>query len=136
MAQVATMAWVWQRFARGPATPERLTIHAAAVLVAFVALGKVLSPQFLIWLLPVVVLVRRWDATLLLVAALVLTQLWFPFRYWDLVREFDPLASWLVVARDAVLVALLVVLGKHARDAREMLVRPEGQAARARLAEG
>ena len=39
-----------------------------------------------------------------------LTQLWFPFRYWDLVREFDPFASWLVLVRDLVLVALLVVL--------------------------
>jgi hypothetical protein len=129
VAQVATVVWLWARFARGPATPRRFATYAAAVLVAFVALGKVLSPQFLIWLVPVVVLARRFGAIVLLAAALVLTQLWFPFRYWDLVREFDPLTSWLVVARDLVLVALLVVLAKAAGDAREVLVRPQRQAA-------
>jgi hypothetical protein len=60
-------------------------------------------------------LARRYGANALLLAALVLTQLWFPFRYWDLVREFDPLASWLVLARDLVLVALLVVLVRSLR---------------------
>ena len=130
VAQVAALAWLWARFARGPATPRRLGAYAAAVIVAFVALGKVLSPQFLIWLLPLVPLARRFGAEVLLAGALVLTQLWFPFRYWDLVREFDPLTSWLVVARDLVLVALLVVVAKAAGDAREVLVRPQGQAAR------
>jgi hypothetical protein len=129
VAQVAVLVWLWVRFARGPATPRRLATHAAAALVAFVALGKVLSPQFLIWLLPVVPLARRFGANVLLAAALVLTQLWFPYRYWDLVREFDPLTSWLVVARDVVLVVLLVVVAKGAGDAREMLVRPQRQAA-------
>jgi hypothetical protein len=129
VAQVATLLWLWIRFALGPATPRRLATYAAAVLVAFVALGKVLSPQFLIWLVPVVVLARRFGAIVLLAAALVLTQLWFPFRYWDLVREFDPLTSWLVVARDLVLVALLVVVAKAAGDASEVLVRPQRQAA-------
>jgi hypothetical protein len=81
--------------------------------VAFVALGKVLSPQFLIWLVPAVPLVaglRGLRASTLLVGALVLTQLWFPSRYWDLARELDALPSFLVLARDVVLVALLVVL--------------------------
>jgi glycosyl transferase family 87 len=110
LAQVAALVWIWTRFARGDATPERLARYAAAALTAFVALGKVLSPQFLAWLIPVVPLARRMWATFLLTVALVLTQLWFPYRYWDLVREFDPLASWLVLGRDLALVALLVVL--------------------------
>ena len=72
-----------------------------------------LSPQFLIWLIPVVPLVRGrrgLAASGLLAAALVLTQLWFPFRYWDLALEFDAAASWLVLVRDLVLLALLAVL--------------------------
>jgi hypothetical protein len=40
----------------------------------------------------------------------VLTQLWFPRHYLDLSYGFDPRASWLVLARDLVLVALLLVL--------------------------
>ena len=116
VAQVAVLVWLWTRFARERA-PSRyeLAAYAATVLTAFVALGKVLSPQFLIWLVPVVPLARRLSATALLLAALVLTQLWFPFRYWDLVREFDPLASWLVLVRDLVLLALLVVLARSLR---------------------
>lgn len=116
LAQVSVVVWLWTRFARGR-EPSRyeLAAYSAAVLTAFVALGKVLSPQFLIWLVPVVPLARRYGANALLLAALVLTQLWFPFRYWDLVREFDPLASWLVLVRDLVLVALLVVLVRALR---------------------
>jgi hypothetical protein len=115
VAQVALLVWLWSRFARGEATPERLAQYAAATLTAFVALGKVLSPQFLAWLIPVVPLARRMWATFLLTVALVLTQLWFPYRYWDLAREFDPLASWLVLVRDLVLVGLLVVLVRGRR---------------------
>jgi hypothetical protein len=73
----------------------------------------VLSPQFLLWLLPVVPLVRGRRGVApgaLLACALVLTQLWFPYRYMALAYQFDPLASWLVLARDLVLVALFVVL--------------------------
>ena len=88
--------------------------------MAFVALGKVLSPQFLIWLVPAVPLVaglRGLRASTLLVGALVLTQLWFPSRYWDLARELDVFPSLLVLARDLVLVALLVTLARGSRRA-------------------
>jgi hypothetical protein len=115
LAQVAALVWIWLRFARGPAEPARLARHAAAAVVAFVALGKVLSPQFLIWLCFLVPLVRRRAAWALLAAALVVTQGWFPYRYWDLVEQFDPLSSWLVPLRDLLLVALLVVLVRRAR---------------------
>jgi Glycosyltransferase family 87 len=103
--------WVW--FARGPADRTRLVRAWAAALTAFVALGKVLSPQFLIWLIPVVPLVRGrrgLAAAALLGLALVLTQLWFPFRYWALALHFAALPSWLVLPRDLVLVALAAVL--------------------------
>ena len=116
IVQVALLAWLWTDFARRERTPSaiELAAYAAAALTAFVALGKVLSPQFLIWLVPVVPLARRWGATALLACALVLTQLWFPYRYWDLVREFDPTVSWLVLARDLVLLAMLAVLIRNA----------------------
>jgi uncharacterized membrane protein len=111
--QAAALVYGWARFARGPAEPARLARYAAAAVVAFVALGKVTSPQFLIWICPLVVLVRGrrgLRALALLYLAMVLTHVWFPYRYWELVRSFEPVTSWLVPARNLVLVALLVVL--------------------------
>jgi hypothetical protein len=102
------------RYARGAtADDSRLTRYVAAAVVAFVAFGKVLSPQFLVWALGVVVLVvgtRGTVATVLLLVACALTRLWFPRTYWELVKQFDPTASWLVLVRDLVLVAVFATL--------------------------
>jgi Glycosyltransferase family 87 len=113
LVQLGVLVAIWLRLGRRPLSAESLVLGAAAVLVAFVALGKVFSPQFLIWLVPIVPLVagrRGVGAGLLLGVAMVTTQVWFPYRYWDLVLEFDAAASWLVLLRDLVLVALLLVL--------------------------
>jgi Glycosyltransferase family 87 len=111
--QIAALAWVWTAFARGPATGELLVRASAAAVCAFIAFGKVLSPQFLIWLIPVVPLVRGrrglW-ASALLAAALLMTQLWFPFRYFRLALDFERGLSFLLLARDLALVALTVLL--------------------------
>jgi hypothetical protein len=109
--QAAVIAGLWIAFARGPATGERLLRYAAACTCAFVALGKVLSPQFLLWLIPLVPLVRGrrgTAATALLTAALVLTQVWFPQRYFEYALGFR--LAGVVLARDLVLVALLATL--------------------------
>src|SRR5205823_3024595 len=117
VVEVLVLLGLWIGFARGPAERERLVRYCAAALVAFVALGKVLSPQFLIWLLPVVPLVAGRRGA---VAAGVLTQIWFPTRYWQLVLPppgFGAFVSWLVFARDVLLVALVVVLTAPVRAA-------------------
>lgn len=114
IAGVAALALVWARFARvDTGSGARFVQYAAAATVAFVAFGKVLSPQFLVWLLAIVVLVpgvRGAIATILLLVACLLTRAWFPHSYWDLVKQFDPTASWLVLARDLLLVAVFAVL--------------------------
>jgi hypothetical protein len=107
--QAAALVAVWALYARTRATREGLVRASAAALAAFVAFGKVLSPQFMIWLVPVVPLVRGRRglvASGALAAALVLTQLWFPFRYWRYVNDFAAFPSWVVLARDVLLVAL------------------------------
>ena len=123
--QLSALVAIWILFVRGPATKTRLLYASAAALVAFIALGKVLSPQFLIWLIPVVPLLRGrrgLTAAVLLVGALVATQLWFPYRYWDLALHFAALESWLVLLRDLALVALLwvVVRGLVERDSERL----------------
>jgi hypothetical protein len=113
IAQGLAVLAVWIAFALRPVDRERLVRASALVVCVFVALGKVLSPQFMIWLIPLVPLVRGrrgLAASALLAVALVLTQLWFPYRYWDLALEFDQAASWLVLARDLVLLAVCAVL--------------------------
>jgi hypothetical protein len=131
LLQVAVLVWLWARFARRERVPSafELAAYAAAALTAFVALGKVLSPQFLIWLVPLVPLARRLGATSLLALSLVLTQLWFPSRYWDLALELDPAVAWLVLARDLVLVALLATLVQGLSGARHRpgLKRPRAR---------
>jgi hypothetical protein len=109
--QAGALVSVWALAARGRLTPARLAAASAASVGAFVAFGKVLSPQFLIWLVPLVPLVSGRTgiaAGALLAAALVTTHLWFPRSYWDMVAlEWE---GWLVLVRDLVLVALAGVL--------------------------
>jgi uncharacterized membrane protein len=111
--QLAAVVCVWIWFARGPMERDRLVRAFAATVCAFIAFGKVFSPQFLIWLVPLVPLVRGrrgLAAGAILALALVLTQLWFPFRYWDLALHFRALPSWLVFVRDLAVVGLLAAL--------------------------
>ncbi len=110
-AQIAVLLALWIAFARGPATRRRFLRYTAASVCAFIAFGKVLSPQFLLWLIPLVPLVRGRRgvaATVLLTVALVLTQVWFPLRYWAYVGSFH--LAGVVLARDLLLVVLIAVL--------------------------
>ena len=111
LLQIVAVVAVWVAVARARDPIAGLLCGSAAAVVAFVAFGKVLSPQFLIWLVPLVPLaaaVSGLGITVLFVTALVLTQLWFPTRYWDVVDLGA--AGWLVLVRDLVLVGLLVAL--------------------------
>jgi len=118
LLQVAALLALWVAFARDRRTRDDLLRFAAAAVCAFVAFGKVFSPQYLIWLVPFVPLVRGrrgLAAAAALAAALVLTQVWFPFRYWRVVGLDRGLAG-VVLARDLVVVALLVLLAWPARQ--------------------
>ena len=103
------LAIVW--LARRGGDVRRLTLLALAAIVAFIALGKVLSPQFMVWLVPFAAAAWAWGdrlIALLCAAASLLTLLEFPTRYFDLVDQ-DPAVVALVGVRNAVLLALLAV---------------------------
>jgi uncharacterized membrane protein len=107
----AAVIAVWVAFARGAFTRERFVRYAVAAVCAFVAFDKVLSPQYLLWLIPLVPLVRGrrgLAATTLLTVACVLTQVWFPQRYFAYADTFH--LAWVVLLRDLALVAVLAVL--------------------------
>ena len=88
-----------------------LICGAAATMVSLTVTGKVLSPQYMVWLLPVIPLVagRYWRAaTATFVAVLILTQMEFPNYYWDMVSLHTTEIGILVV-RNLLLIALLVL---------------------------
>lgn len=119
-AQLAAIVGIWILFARGHIGRAGFLAAAAASMVAFVAFAKVLSPQFLIWLVPVVPLVLGRIGVMasgLLAASLVTTQLFFPYRYWSIVELGN--ATWLVLLRNALLIALFAVLLVAIRRERE-----------------
>lgn len=108
--QVAALLSVVWLVARRPVDGERLVAGAAATLVGFLAFAKFISPQYLVWLLPLVPLVAApfgVAASALLALALVLGQLWF-FHYRDVFAVEE--IVWLVLVRDVALVALYGVL--------------------------
>jgi hypothetical protein len=112
LLELATLAVIWIGFGRGSMSHRRVTLAAAASVFAFVALGKVFSPQFLLWLIPLAPLVVGTPAIAAmagLAASVVLTRAYFPERWRDLIL-FEPLPVWLLAVRDAIVVALLVAL--------------------------
>jgi Glycosyltransferase family 87 len=96
-------------------TARGVVAGCAAAVAAFLAFGKVFSPQFMIWLVAFVPLVPGTAIAVLFVAALLLTQAWFPRHYWDLTNSLALRESGEVLLRDLVVVALLVLLTLRAR---------------------
>ncbi len=92
-------------------TPRELVLTSLAAAVAFALLGKVLSPQFVIWAIPLGALAFAWRLYALAAAvalAAILTQVEFPAHYFDVVAR-EPLALVLVAVRNATLLAVLVL---------------------------
>ena len=113
---------IWVVFYRSTRDDSRLMLAIAATIASLVALDKVLSPQYLVWLIPPVALVGRRVGAIgrgLLATAMVLTLTYFPGRFRDL-RLLGPTA-WIVLARNAILIVLVAVLVQalcfdHAND--------------------
>jgi uncharacterized membrane protein len=108
-ALAGAYAVLWRRRDRLREDPSLVPAAALAVLLAAIAFGKVLSPQYLVWLLPCVALVlpRRPLLGAAGLGLLVLTHLEFPALYWRFVA-FAPLPVAIVVLRNALLVGTLV----------------------------
>ena len=110
---LAILVAVWVRFARGSCDRDEIVLACAACVTAYVTFAKVLSPQYMVWLFPLVPLVRGrrgLSATVILGVAAVLTQLWEPQHHGDLYRHFAMRESVLVMTRDALLIVMLAVL--------------------------
>jgi hypothetical protein len=125
IATITVSLFVSLRGQSAPTDARLFVVAALATLIALLVAGKVLSPQFLVWLLPAAFLVPgprgRWVAGLAGLA-FVLTQAYFTALYWDLVDlSTGPVA--LLVLRDLTLVALLVVAWPRGMTARRAMPR-------------
>jgi Glycosyltransferase family 87 len=112
---VAALVLVYALYLRGRPSADRLLTACAAALVAYVAFTKVFSPQYLVWLFPLVPLVggrAGLRAGVLFAAVVGMTQIWEPYRYYDYYTTFTWWLAWLVIVRDLLVVVLLVVLAR------------------------
>jgi hypothetical protein len=108
IAVVGTLAISMVAIWRQPRPSERLLVMASlAVLLALLVTHKVLSTQYLVWILPLVPLAAGWVRGLLTVA-IVLTAIVFPWLYSALVT-LEALPAALVFVRNLLLVAAWVL---------------------------
>ena len=107
LAAIAALAFAAAR----DGSTRTLVLASLTAVAAFAVLGKVLSPQFMTWVIPLGALAFAWRLHALataLVMALVLTLVEFPAHYFDYVHG-DRAVMLLVAARDAVLLACLAL---------------------------
>ncbi|HWU22766.1 MAG TPA: glycosyltransferase family 87 protein [Nocardioides sp.] len=97
VAMIALLVWLWVRAWRAatPAT-NRLVWLSLSGVMAFIVSGKVLSPQYLAWLLPAAIIgvallageerrhLRRW--AILLIVTCAVTHVVYPYAYTPLVH--------------------------------------------------
>jgi hypothetical protein len=113
LALLLSVALILRLAARRP-TRDGLVLAALAITLAFVVWSKVLSPQYVVWLLPLAAVAAGYGyrlAPALVAVASLTTQLWFPANYFDVVYQH----AWAVVAvgvRNALLLAALVATAR------------------------
>ena len=101
--------------------PRPLVIAGLAACAGFALLGKVLSPQFVIWVLPLGALAFAWRMHALAAAvalAALLTQVEFPAHYFDVVAR-EPLAIGLVALRNLTLAAVIALAVRELQPRRQ-----------------
>jgi hypothetical protein len=115
---VVTGFAMWREFRRcGGLGARAFPRHAAALILAFMLGSRVLSPQYMVWLLPLVPLSAGGfvgtTICVLFLATCLTTTLVFPIHYGDLLTFRYP-GPELLLARNLLLVILWVTLLTHA----------------------
>lgn len=112
LAMVAVLAAVYVRYFRGPRTPEELVLACATVVVTYVVFSKVFSPQYLLWVAPLVLLVggrRGLRSSVLVLVILGVTQIWEPYFYVQY-YHLTTWVIWVVFVRNLLVIGLLGML--------------------------
>jgi uncharacterized membrane protein len=109
---------VWLSIMRLPEHESAVAVAFAATVAVVIVFTKVLSPQFLVWLVPLAALVRGrtgMAVAALLAAAMLLTQMIYPTRYEELVA-LQRGAVVLLVGRNVLLVSAAIILVRALRQ--------------------
>jgi hypothetical protein len=113
VALLVALLAVWAIAFSRPAGDRGFVVASAAVVAIVVALGKVLSPQYLIWLVPPVAVlapIRFARPMVFLAIAFVLTQIYYPKLYLGYLLRFEAAATAAILERNLALLALAAYL--------------------------
>lgn len=112
------LAWAFYKTAStsGRITFRQLNAGAAAQILLFILLNKVLSPQYLIWLLPLIPFCR-FRASVIFTVALMLTVFIFPGHYYNLISK-QLLMVVILNVRNGLLIGLFMELISEVAPAR------------------
>jgi len=110
LAVAAVYLVAWLRRERLRTAPADQALVVLALLLALMTFGKVLSPQYFIWILPAWALVAARDRWIAVLGGLTLalTHAEFPALYWNLL-DMQPAPLAIVAARNTLLLATFVV---------------------------
>lgn len=111
LAVAAALGLAWRRREHLLAAPSGQALAVLAVILALMTFGKVLSPQYLVWILPAWSLVAVEDRPVAALGGLtlLLTQVEFPALYWRFI-DLEPGPVLIVICRNLLLVALFAVV--------------------------
>jgi len=107
MAAMASLAIVlWRRWRRAAPSEQDLLLAAATTLGIFICCNRVFSPQYLVWVIPLLAAARvRWPWLLAIVCAM--TAVIFPFQYAKLTR-LHGVPILLLNVRNALVLAMVI----------------------------
>jgi uncharacterized membrane protein len=108
---LASLAWA-ASLGHREARPSQLALPVLAGVAAYVCLGKVLSPQYILWVAPLAPLawvLRQRAVAILLAVATGLTQWLFPAHYSETANGVPPGVT-VNAIRDLILVLVVVIL--------------------------
>ncbi len=120
--------FIWRTLSRngGRVRLDWFVNVVSLTILWFILANKVLSPQYLVWLLPFVPMWRGWNKTILFLITLPLSFIPFPFLI-DWLARLDALPFIILAVRNGLLAAIFVMLARDIWPSGIFSRRPTGK---------